>query len=284
MPISEKDRSVLRSLAERVAKIAALPIHKETAREWARLNGLKPGRPLVWINEIPWHEMNYNDELTLVCEDEFCRGVEWQLRTTIYQWEHMRADMVVEPVFYSALVIHDTGFGIQEQGKLIPQSEAGGICAHGYTPQIKDEQDIQKIKDPVVTHDSEASERNHQTLVDLFGDILPVVKRGIVHWWFAPWDLLIQWWGVEEALTDMAVRPELVHMAIDRLVNAYLSRLRQWEELNLLSFSEGNNRVGSGGLGYTDELPAPGFDPEHVRTMDQWGCATAQIFSTVSPP
>jgi len=284
MSISGKDRSTLRSLAEKVARIADLPVHKETAREWRRLNDLKRGRPLVWINEIPWHEMNYNDELTLVCEDEFCRQVEWQLRTTIYQWEHMRADMVVEPVFYSNLVIHDTGFGIHEEGTLIPQSEAGGICAHGYIPQIKDEKDIRKIKDPVVTHDAEASERNYQTLVSLFGDILPIVKRGIVHYWFAPWDELIRWWDVEEALMDMATRPELVHMAMDRLVNAYLARLRQWEELNLLSFSEGNNRVGSGGLGYTDDLPAPGFDPDHARTIDQWGCATAQIFSTVSPP
>jgi len=314
MPTSDNDRAILRGLAEKVARIAALPVQRQTAREWRRLNGLKRGRPLVWINEIPWHEMNVNDELTLQCRDEFCRGAEWQLRSTIYQWEHMRGDMVIEPVFYSGLVIHDTGFGIREEGTLIPQSQAGGICAHGYRPQINDERDVAKIKDPIITHDVEASERNYQTLVHLFGDILPIVKRGIVHQWFAPWDELIRWWDVEEALMDMVTRPELVHMAMDRLVNAYLARLRQWEELNLLSLTEGNYRVGSGGLGYTDELPQPrcfGISapqppghseraecertaragstceiPKHrrVRTVDQWGCATAQIFSTVSPP
>jgi hypothetical protein len=135
----------------------------------------------------------------------------------------------------------------------------------------------------VVTHDVEASERNYQMLIDLFGDILTIEKRGIVHTWFSPWDELIRWWDVEEALMDMITRPELVHMAMDRLVSAYLARLRQWQELNLLSLTDGNYRVGSGGPGYTDDLPAPGFDPEHVRTIDQWGCATAQIFSTVSP-
>jgi len=308
--VADNDRSTLRSLAEKVAKIAALPIHKETAREWTRLNGLRKGRPLVWINEIPWQEMNFNDELTLVCEDEFCRGVEWQLRSTIYQWEHMRGDMVVEPVFYSGLVVRDTGFGIKQEGPVIP---SGAVCSQQFRPQIKGESDIARIKDPVVTHDVEASERNYQTLVDLFGDILPIVKRGIVHQWFAPWDELIRWWDVEEALMDMVTRPELVHMAMDRLVSAYLARLRQWEELNLLSLREGNYRVGSGGLGYTDELPQPGCFgiseaqgpgqsqrtgvedtaqtsgthqiPKHrpVRPIDQWGCATAQIFSTVSP-
>jgi hypothetical protein len=41
--------------------------------------------------------------------------------------------------------------------------------------------------------------------------------------------------------------------------------------------------VGSGGLGYTEELPQDDFDPDHIRTTDQWGCGTAQIFSDVSP-
>jgi len=283
MAISEKDRSILRGLAERVAEIAALPIHKQTADEWRRLNALGKGRPLVWINEIPWHEMNVDDELTRACSDDFCWGIEWTLRTTIYQWEHMRGDMVVEPVFYSPLAISDSGFGIEEEGELIRQSETSGVYSHGFRGQINEESDIAKIQDPVLTHDADQSERTYQTLVDLFGDILPIRKRGIVHQWFSPWDELIRWWDVEEALTDMVCRPELVHMAMDRLVNAYLSRLRQWHELNVLSLTEGNYRVGSGGLGYTDELPKPGFDPDHVRPVDQWGCATAQIFSSVSP-
>lgn len=82
---------------------------------------------------------------------------------------------------------------------------------------------------------------------------------------------------------DLVLRPELVHQAMDRLVHAYLSRLRQWKALNLLSVTSGNYRVGSGGLGYTDELPQHDFDPNRVRPIDQWGCGTAQIFSDVSP-
>jgi hypothetical protein len=34
---------------------------------------------------------------------------------------------------------------------------------------------------------------------------------------------------------------------------------------------------------YTDELPAPGFDPARSRAKDLWSCGMAQIFSTVSP-
>jgi hypothetical protein len=283
MSVSHNDISILRSLAEQVAEIGSLPVQKQTAQEWRRLNSLKKGRPLIWINELPWHEMNVNDEMTLCCKDSFCRGIEWNLRATIYQWQHLRGDMVVEPIYYSPLVIHDSGFGIIETGDHIAQSDNGGIFSTGYKPQINDEKDIAKIKDPVVTHDAEASERNYQSLSEIFGDILPVQKCGIVHMWFSPWDELIRWWGVQEALMDIAMRPELVHMAMDRLTNAFLARLRQWEELNLLSLTPGNYRVGSGGPGYCDEIPAPDFDANHVRTIDQWGCATAQIFSSVSP-
>jgi len=82
---------------------------------------------------------------------------------------------------------------------------------------------------------------------------------------------------------DLIERPELVHQAMDRLGSAYLCRLDQYEALNLLSLNNDNVRVGSGGYGYSDELPQPDSDPAHVRPVDLWGCATAQIFSAVSP-
>ncbi|MSS70286.1 MAG: hypothetical protein EXS64_02230 [Candidatus Latescibacteria bacterium] len=283
MEVSGKDRAILRRLAGRVAEIAALPVHREKTAEWRRLNGLRKGRPLVWINEVPWHEMDVDGELELQSSDAFCRQTEQTLRRTIYQWEHMPGDAVVEARFHAPLALHDTGFGIEEEARIIRQDERGGIVSREFHPQIREEKDLEKIRTPVITHHAEASERTYETLADLFGDLLVVEMCGIVHRWFAPWDELVRWWGVQEALTDLALRPELVHRAMDRLVRAYLARLDQWEALNVLSVTEGNYRVGSGGLGYTDELPRPDFDPQRVRSSDQWGCATAQIFSEVSP-
>ena len=283
MGLSEKDKSILRPLAEKQAEIAALPVHKEKIAEWTRLNGNQPGRPLVWINEIPWHEMNVDGELEPQTSEPFCRQVEQTLRRTIYQWNHMPGDMVVEAKFYSPLAIRDTGFGISEDVEIAKTDEHSDIISRGFHAQIDSEEDLDKIKMPVITHDEEASERNYQTLLDAFGDLLAVEKKGVVHMWFAPWDELIRWWDVQKAMLDLVLRPELVHGAMERLVGAYLSRLQQWKNLNLLSLTDGNYRVGSGGLGYTRELPREGFDPARVRTIDQWGCGTAQIFSEVSP-
>jgi hypothetical protein len=283
MMIRQKDRSILRRLADQQAAIASLPIHAEKILEWKRLNGNMPGRPLVWINEIPWHEMDVDGELELQTTDPFCRHIENTIRQSLYQWHHMPADMVVDAKFYSPLVIHDSGFGISELSEVVVTDRRSDIVSREFQPQIDSEKDLEKIKFPIVFHDEQASERNYQFLVEAFGDILPIEKVGIVHSWFAPWDELIQWWGVQKAMMDLMLRPELVHQAMDRLVNGYLSRLKQWKDLNLLSVTDGNYRVGSGGLGYTNELPKPDFDSRQVRTGDQWGCGAAQIFAGVSP-
>lgn len=280
--ITEKDLSTLRELAERQAEIARLPVQKTTIEMWRRMNRLEPGKPMVWVNEIPWSELETEEKLQLQTSTPFCRDIESQFRRTIYQWKHFRGDMVVEPKFYCPIEIKDSGFGLQIQEQTILQGP-GHISSHHYEPVIREEGDIKKIKTPEITVDQETTEHNYYTLQKIFGDILPVEKIGRPGFWFSPWDILVMWWGVQEALMDLVLRPEMVHQVMDRLVQAYLGMLDQYENLNLLSLNNGNFRIGSGGLGFTDLLPQPGFNPDHVRTKDLWGCATAQIFSEVSP-
>jgi hypothetical protein len=283
MPIPEKDKDILRQLGEKMADIAALPIQKERAITWERLNDLKRVKPMIWINELPWHELDFNDELKVQCTDGFCRGIEYGLRATMYQWEHLPGDMIIENVIYSPLAIRDTGLGLGEDVDIVRTDPRSGVVSRTYHPQIREEKDIKKIKFPEVSHDEEATERTYQAMVEIFDGIMPVEKCGIAGQWFAPWDYLIRLWGVQEAMEDMYLRPELVHKAMDHLVNAHLHQFDQWEKLNLLSRNDNNTRIGSGGYGYTSELPQKDFDPAHVRPIDIWGCATAQIFSEISP-
>src|ERR1039458_4531208 len=114
MEVTEPDKQILRTLGERLATIAALPVQAETAAKWRDLNGLRHVKPMVWINEIPWHEMDVDYELRLQTTSEWSRYHEWEMRKLIYQWEHMPADMVVEPVVWSPLVVHTTGVGLTE--------------------------------------------------------------------------------------------------------------------------------------------------------------------------
>ncbi len=283
--VSAGDRTVLRDLGEQLAEIAALPVHAERAAMWRDLNGLKRVRPLVWINEVPWHEMDVDGELRLRTTTAWCRYHEWELRSLLYQWKHFPGDMVVEPTVFSPLVIHNTGFGIAENVDIVKTDDASDVVSRHFNFQIRDEEDLEKIETPVVAHDAVASEEHCQQLKEIFGGVLHVEKRGAPGFvtWFAPWDELIRWWGPQQALTDLVDKPDLVHKAMDRLVNAYLAMLDQWQDQNLLTLNNGYNRIGSGGLGYTDELPQPDFEPSHVRVKDLWGHGAAQIFSDVSP-
>ena len=281
--LTHEDIQVLRRLGEETARIAALPIHAEKAALWRRLNDLDSARPMVYINEIPWHEMNVDDELTLRCVSPWARALEDRLRKTIYQWKHMPGDMVVSPFIESPVIYHSTDFGIMEDVDIARTDEASDIYSRHFRIQIAEPEDIEKIRMPKIIPMEKATEYNYQAMKHIFDGIMPVQKVGQTHIWYTPWDFLIRWWGVQEAMMDLVIRPEMVHAAYERMVAAWMTELDQFEELNLLSLDCNNTRIGSGGYGYVSALPGNGFDPDHVRSQDMWGCSNAQIFSSVSP-
>jgi len=281
--LSQRDRDILRGLAEQVAQIAALPVHQEKAVLWQRLNDLDSVRPMVFINEVCWNEMNVEDELTLTTKHPWARKQEQALRHTLYEWRHLPGDMIVSDFLACPLAIHSTGFGIVEDVDIVKTDESSEIVSRHFCVQLKEPEDIEKIKMPVITHNAEATELHFKTMCEVYEGILPVKKVGQSHIWFTPWDYLIRWWGVEEAMMDMVVRPEMVHAAVDRMVDAWMIELDQFVEQNLLSLDCNNTRVGSGGYGYSSALPGEDFDPDHVKPHNMWGCSNAQILSTVSP-
>ena len=84
----QKDRAVIRELAKEIAEIAALPVQEEKRALWRALNGLKPKRPMVMIDQVCWEEIDYDNSLTLRCEGPELRGYENTLRRTLFQWKN----------------------------------------------------------------------------------------------------------------------------------------------------------------------------------------------------
>ncbi len=281
--IGPRDTEILRRLASELAGYAALPVHVEKARLWQELNDLRSSRPMVWINEIPWHEMDVDDELTLQTEDAWAQDQERELRRTLYQWRHLPGDMILSDHLACPLAIHSTDFGIVEDVEVARTDDANDIVSREFHIQIRDFDDLEKIRMPQVTHNETATEFRYRAMCEVYEGILPVRKTGQTHIWYTPWDYLIRWWGVEEAMLDLVQRPDLVHAGVDRMVDAWMVELDQFEAQDLLSLDANNTRIGSGGYGYTEVLPGQPFDPDHVRAHNMWGCSNAQIFSEVSP-
>lgn len=78
-------------------EIAVLPVQKEKISLWKSLNRGAMQRPMVVIDQHPWNELNITGALTCQVQDPYWRGVEGQLRKTIYAWDHFPVDMVVDP-------------------------------------------------------------------------------------------------------------------------------------------------------------------------------------------
>jgi len=279
MSVSIRDRDVLRELARQVAEIAALPIQQETIALWKSLNGLKPKRAMVMIDQIPWHEMDVDGELVLQTEDGFCRGIEGHFRRTLYLWKHMRVDMVVEPFINIGKSINNTGFGVGVIEQTAAIDPRNSVVGHRYIDQFKSEEDVMKIQMPKISFNEAATKQSEELAHEIFDGILDIRLQGAMPG-FAPWDQIAQWRGTDNMIIDLLDRPQFTHQIISRLTEAHLSMLDQLEEKGLLGY--GQSTVHCTGA-FTDELPAPGFDPQRPRAKDLWTSGMAQIFSTVSP-
>ncbi len=280
--IAQQDRRVLRELGKRIAEIAADPLQQESRKLWTRLNRLDSVRPMVWIFEVPWHEMEVDGELTTECSDPLCRQLETSFRRQIYQWDRMPGDMLVAPYLSVPPALGDTGFGIREDVDVERTDAASGVVSRHYHIQIRDEADIEKIQMPVVTLNEEVWQKRYEFLAGLFDGVLPVKKGGMRKMSIAPWDWIVRLTGVEEILLDMCIRPAYVHKLVDRFFRAFIRRLEQYDALNVLAPNNDDDFSG-GGYECTDELPGPDCDPTHIRPRDMWGRTMSQIFSAVSP-
>ena len=273
------DKDVLRELAKKLSEIAAMPIQNETIALWKANNTLKPVRPMAIIDQIPWHEMDVNGELELRCTDEFCRRLETQLRRTLYRWNHMPADLVVEAKVNVPKVFRDTGFGIVCKDITSVRDEKNDVVGHAYIDQIQTDEDIEKIHAPEFIVDEKATEQNAARAHEIFDGLLEVNMYGMTAA-YPIWDIIVMWRNPEAILFDLADRPEFLHRLAQRLTDAFLVMLDRLEEQHLLDHSQ--SWVHCTGA-FTDELPAPGFDPNRPCAKDSWTYGMSQIFSTVSP-
>lgn len=277
--LSMRDKDIIHSLAAEVAQIASLPVQEQKRAMWRHLNGLRPDRPMVTIDQVCWNEMNVDDELTLRCEDPECRGYESFLRMTLYQWKHFPVDMVVEPFVRVAKAIHNTGLGVGWVEEVAVTDPTSSVVGHLFKNQFVSDADLDKIKMPVVSEDKAETARRLAVAHELFDGELEIFEQGL-DTNLSVWDPISTFMSVQDALYTLIDRPEYMAELARRIVRSFMSMLDQAEEQGLLCHHQ--SLIHCTGA-YTDELPAPGFDPSKPRTKDIWMFGLAQMFSTVSP-
>ena len=89
--------------------------------------------------------------------------------------------------------------------------------------------------------------------------------------------------GAEKIMTDMYDYPDELHRLMAFLRDENLAKLDYLEKDGYLTLNNEDTYVGSGGFGWTTELPQKDFDGKNVRTMDIWGFGESQETVGVSP-
>ena len=275
---SSHDRRILRDLARRVADIAAQPVMAERKQLWTAHNSLRSTTPLILVfPEGSWGELITADELQ--CEDDDARRVEHQLRQRVYTHEHFHDHSVIDDVWVVNAAVHSTGWGLWEHHHDSPAARG----AWGFDPVLKNRADLAKLHIPELTYDEAATRQALAEWHDLWGDILTVEFKGVTRLTYHLMRQYIGLRGLTEMMMDMYDNPAFLHDVMQLFVAGHKSMLQQYIDFNLLALNNDNSYQNSGGNGWTDELPAGGFNPERVRTVDMWADAEAQELAQVSP-
>ena len=275
MKITPREKDVLRELAKRYAELAALPVQKERYNRARDINDLKPRRPMVWLHEIPWHEMEIDNKLKMQCKTDFAREMEWHFRSALYRWEYIQADTVLENVYYIPKSFSSTGMGVSVQNDLTAIEDSSQILCHTFVDQLDTMEKVEALHMPVITAHPEIDSQNVELAEDILNGILPVELQG--HYLYhAPWDEIPRYRGVGQVLSDLAFEPELMHAIIRKFSDATFSRVRQMEELQLVDSNISNLHCTPP---YVSDLKSDG----PAKLKDCWYRGMAQLFTDVSP-
>ena len=268
--MSAQEKSVLRRLAERVAQIAASPEMEATRRLWKEHNMLRHTRPVIFCDpENGWNEII--TEAQLECTGKLARRWEMDLRKEIFWGEEMGDDKPVEPFFdvpYTTAP-DDWGLAVIEQRT----AELGSFI---WDSPVKDyKTDLPRIHSPAVVIDWETTNGCLELAEDAFGDLLDVRLKGT--WW---WSLGLTLTaaslrGLETMFYDFYDHPDELKELLSLVSRGLMDKLDYLEANGLLSLNNDGTYVGSGGYGFTAELPQPDF-AGRVRCQDMWGFADSQ--------
>ena len=276
---NSEEKKLLRELAKRYLDLARMPVNEERKERMKRTNDLTPGlRPAVWIDEIPWHEMDIDGQLSLVCEDPFARRMEWFFKSQLYRWKYIQADMVLLPYYAVHKKYSSTGNGLDTDERIIKTDSRNHIVSHAYHDMLATEEQLAKMKMPMLTACPENDRKNVEMAEDILNGILPAKLTGH-QFYYSPWDTIATLRGVEPILIDMIDRPEFLHKIVSRFAEHQAAVMDQMEALNLLDAEPVSLHCTPA---FTDDLPKPAPDGK-VRQKNVWFRAMAQMFNVVSP-
>lgn len=274
--ISGSDCIVLRELAKRVNELANRPIEEENRKLWYAHNDLKTKQPIAFCDpENGWHEII--TDVDIKCINPLAREWEYRLKKEIFWAEIMRDNRVTSKYFDIPYVYADSGWGLDK--RIIESDFKDGAIS--WEIPLKSYDMMDKLIMPQYVFDKRASDEKLNLAKEIFGDIL-IVRQRQDFWWSLGLTLnFIDIRGLENLMFDMYDHPNEVHALMEHLMKGWIGRIDWLQREGYLSSNNGNIYVGSGGYGFTNDLPKNDESP--AAPMDMWGFCESQETVGVSP-
>lgn len=271
--MNSKDKQIVRELAARYMELAQSERQAENFRRMRDTNDLKLVRPPVLLDEIPWYQINIDDELTCLCEDDRARKIEEFLRHRLYYAKHFKADTAFEPFYRVTMAYDSTGVGVKRRENILRTDSQNNIVSHGFEDVLEDESSVDQILVPTFTARPDKDADNLEFCTELFGEVMPVKLCGLGPFNFAPWDRIAELRGIEPILYDLYDRPEHLHAIMERFCLGAEAQM---------DFIEKNMHVDpEAKLVHCTPALVSGLDEDGLGAT--WFRATAQAFSEVAP-
>ncbi len=186
------------------------------------------------------------------------RDWEFRLRREIFWAEQMQDDRTLSPAFDIAHVRAPLDWGLA--ARKIGGQDGG---AYRWDAPIRSDADLAALHPPILCVDFAGTEQLAALAHATFGDLYPVRVRTL--WW---WTVGLTWTladlrGLQELMLDMVEAPARIHRLMQHLSDGTAALLDALEARGLLAPNYEGMYVGSGGLGWTDDLPdRDGFNAE----------------------
>ena len=279
LSFSDHDKHVLRELAKEVGEMANWKSMEDKKSLWIKHNKLEKTRPLIFCDpEHGWNEIITDEQVK--CQNSIARHWEVYLRKKIFWGKNMKDDLVVEPYFNLSHVYQEKQWSMV--GKEDPRKfrEDGG--AFHIDTILEDYSKMNEITKSKINIDYAITENLLQLAREVFDGLLEVRLNTVWFWSVGLTDEFAFLRGMEKMMFDFYDYPDEVHRVMNILFEGTMEKLNFLENNNLLSLNNDGTYVGSGGIGFSDELPGKGFEG-HVNTKNMWGLIESQITVGVSP-
>ena len=277
--MNTKDIEILRRLGGTFAAICASPPNAAKRKLITDLNSLRAERPLVFATpDGAWGEIL--PQSSLECEDPLARGWERKIKAYIYSAEVLQDDSAFEPYINIPWRVKQDDFGFTVN---VQHGENRGSC-HWDAP-IKDlEQGLKEIKPRLYSVDKARAYAELETAQQVFAGILNARIRDANYWTMGlTWEC-IRLIGLQELMLYMYDQPDNLKALMAFMRDEHLRYLQWLEDNGLLCLNNADDYIGSGGFGYTRELPGADYRPGMpVRPRQMWVLSESQETVGVSP-